>query len=253
MNKTKMHRTERTSGVRRGFTLIELLVVIAIIGILAGMLLPALARAKEAGRRISCVNNMHQMGMSLRMYGDDNGGHYTLRSGTAHWPTALYSYYQNTNVLLCASDPHPQSAQLDPVHYPIDCSARSYMINGWNDFIYINYPSSDFDLYMTGTSPWSIKESEIQYPSDTIDFGEKKSVSQELSLQFYMDLYEGLGNDNDQIEKGRHSTPLLQTGSGGSNYAMTDGSARYIPYWGTVKPINLWAVTDFGRTNLAAF
>ena len=57
---------------RHGFTVLELLAVIALIGILAAILLPALARAREAGRRVACLSNLSQIGIALRIYADEN-------------------------------------------------------------------------------------------------------------------------------------------------------------------------------------
>ena len=97
-----------------------------------------------------------------------------------------------------------------------------------------------------------MKEDAIGDTSDTIVLGEKTDDHGD----FYMDLNEGTGNDFGGIlNQSRHdSTPAASAagiGSGGSNNAMADGSARFIKFPQSVSPINMWAVTVAGRTNYA--
>jgi len=85
--------------VRFGFTLIELLVVIGVIGILAGLILPALARAKERARVAKCLSNQKQMAVAVTLYADDNENYYPpgRQAGVTQWDLCLGRYAGGAN------------------------------------------------------------------------------------------------------------------------------------------------------------
>jgi prepilin-type N-terminal cleavage/methylation domain-containing protein/prepilin-type processing-associated H-X9-DG protein len=111
---------------RKGFTLIELLVVIAIIAILAAILFPVFARARENARRASCMSNLQQLGLGVMMYVQDYDEHYPRSmtvfsatcpqttnpegynwlSGDLFWQEAMYPYTKSMNVAMCPSAPY---------------------------------------------------------------------------------------------------------------------------------------------------
>lgn len=137
---------------RRGFTLIELLVVIAIIAILAAILFPVFARAREAARKATCQSNLKQCAQALKMYTDDYDGtlpsSYLVNSDTSHytdfgtylckdgnyppistnkktWAQVLYDDLKNKDVQFCPSD----SADRNPKNNPITSYWYKYALD----------------------------------------------------------------------------------------------------------------------------
>ncbi len=148
-----------------GFTLIELLVVIAIIAILAGMLLPTLGKAKEKGKKISCYNNLKQMGLAMIMYADDNDG-LIPRGNDPYW---WQVYIPNLGGTSATRDQYGRIKVYTCPSYPDKRQVMCYVVNAWQF-------SSPRDR--TGTDLNGLyKITRIQQPTETIYFADNENAS----------------------------------------------------------------------------
>jgi prepilin-type N-terminal cleavage/methylation domain-containing protein/prepilin-type processing-associated H-X9-DG protein len=194
-------------ATRKGFTLIELLVVIAIIAILAAILFPVFARAREKARQTSCLNNVKQLGLSLMMYAQDydetcvplaNGGYGVAR---IPWHTLVQPYIKNADILACPSRPKR------PIAYGLSFS---------------NIAADDTS---TGSLGRGVSLANIESPADALMLTESERDDGAQVYHVYSLKQYALGavagyTSNGIPNPGRHN--------GGNNVCFCDGHAKWV-------------------------
>jgi prepilin-type N-terminal cleavage/methylation domain-containing protein/prepilin-type processing-associated H-X9-DG protein len=248
---------------RRGFTLIELLVVIAIIAILAAMLLPVFAKAREKGRQVSCLSNLKQMGSGIMMYVQDCDETYPRQSyldggGVDDWTWSIVvqPYVSNTQVFVCPSDPSPCPPLTNNGKVYQQVPLFSYIANydvipehGWAPPV-VSVIDSPANTIMLGerrplfngsaANPWWSWEGVSGFNPDEpngvpyVDANMNDAVST-LAADLNPDGTCGSGGTTSlyRVQWDRHL--------GGANYLMADGHAKWYLLQDTLMPTSfLW-------------
>jgi len=220
-----MQTSKVESSESKGFTLIELLVVIAIISILAAILFPVFARARESARRSSCMSNLKQIGIAVVMYTQDNDGglvpYWTTKPGasakTNSWNRVgvpLDDYVKNDQIYRCPSAPSISKSYAVTGDY--------YSTYGWS---WIYYPNPNgWVAHFIQTSPGNditpFKLDAAPEPSRTALIGETQYGSYYESNGYAFSAFRITGTAPQYGMLDRHL--------GGSNYLYADGHVKWL-------------------------
>jgi prepilin-type N-terminal cleavage/methylation domain-containing protein/prepilin-type processing-associated H-X9-DG protein len=219
--------TVQTSRRRNqeGFTLIELLVVIAIIAILAAILFPVFAAARESARQTKCLSNLKQISLAILMYVDDNDN-YPVQWASHGWPHAFYSIYpflKNGAIFLCPTakakgEMNTVKTSNPPQQYGLYWT--SYASNAFFD-----YPSYYIDSSVKTVAPDMVKSPcKCVLAIDNVDPGEWTSYSgcEGRAVIWYHNDGAGFGIMNTRQRGTRHN--------GGFNLAFADGHSKWMKW-----------------------
>lgn len=200
----------------RGFTLIELLVVIAIIALLAAILFPVFARARENARRSTCQSNLKQMSLGVLQYLQDYDEFFPVLengcsipsqtcSGSYGWPTLIMPYVKSSQIFVCPSDTRK------PVSIPVTCS---YSVNE-----YLGCASTALGTAATKLSAVQQSSQVIMWTED----GQNSTGWDQIAITNYETTFNG-----DLPQTGNASTSPNTGHFGGQNWAFVDGHVKWL-------------------------
>jgi prepilin-type N-terminal cleavage/methylation domain-containing protein/prepilin-type processing-associated H-X9-DG protein len=192
-------------GTPRAFTLIELLVVMAIIAILAALLLPALARARQSARSTQCLSQMRQIGLAVCLYADDNGDEFPRSQHSA------FTHAQPTWGRALAPQLGLDAATWTNLLRSLYHCPSDRRTNGWSYGLNVYFELGPEDDYEGKPQTWR-RAGAVPRPSGTVLFAENASAADHIMPNFWT-----AAQDAVDVASRRHGRR--------SNYAFVDGHA----------------------------